>query len=132
LAPLTENANPALINLLTALPHIYGAIAFYFAASYSKKHRIRLKPTLLGLPIMVTGLIIVVHRVADHGTIGLNVLVTFKWFDRLPRDQRGYLRVNELEESSSVKSRPTLRETQCDEKLVRSWAFTSAALMQIL
>jgi len=78
LAPLTENANPALINLLTALPHICGAIAFYFAASYSKKHRIRLKPTLLGLPIIVTGLIIVVYQVANYGIIGLNVPVTFK------------------------------------------------------
>ncbi|KAH7070715.1 major facilitator superfamily domain-containing protein [Paraphoma chrysanthemicola] len=60
LAPLTENSNPALVNLLTAPPHLCGAITLYFVARYSDKHRVRLGPVLFGLVIMVTGLIIVV------------------------------------------------------------------------
>ncbi|KAF1935587.1 MFS general substrate transporter [Clathrospora elynae] len=60
LAPLTKNANPALVNLLTAPPHLCGAVVLYFFASYSDKHRVRLQPILYGLLIMVTGLVLVV------------------------------------------------------------------------
>ena len=79
LAPLTKKANPALINLLTAPPHICGAIVLYFAASYSDKHRIRLKPILLGLFIMVTGLVIVVLLPSSWAIpryIALNILLS--------------------------------------------------------
>jgi MFS family permease len=60
LAPLTKRANPALVNLLTVPPHLCGAIVLYFFARYSDKHRIRLKPILSGLIIMVVGLVLVV------------------------------------------------------------------------
>jgi hypothetical protein len=60
LAPLTNKSNPALVNLMTAPPHIAGAMCLYGFASYSDKHRIRLMPILLGLAIMVTGLTAVV------------------------------------------------------------------------
>ncbi|KAJ4337796.1 hypothetical protein N0V95_008228 [Ascochyta clinopodiicola] len=61
LAPLTgHKASPALINLLTAPPHLCGAITLYLFASYSDKHRTRLRPILLGLLIMVLGLSLVV------------------------------------------------------------------------
>ncbi|KAI4906015.1 hypothetical protein J4E90_010974 [Alternaria incomplexa] len=79
LAPLTKKANPALINLLTAPPHICGAIVLYFAASYSDKHRIRLKPILLGLFIMVAGLVIVVLLPSSWAIpryIALNILLS--------------------------------------------------------
>jgi MFS family permease len=79
LAPLTKNANPALINLLTAPPHICGAVILYFAASYSDKHRIRLKPILLGLLIMVIGLVIVVLLPTSWAIpryIALNILLS--------------------------------------------------------
>jgi hypothetical protein len=79
LAPLTEDANPALINLLTAPPHICGAIVLYFAASYSDKHRIRLKPIMLGLLIMVAGLVLVVLLPSSWAVpryIALNILLS--------------------------------------------------------
>ena len=60
LAPLTNKSNPALVNLLTAPPHIAGAMCLYAFASYSDKHRIRLMPILLGFAIMVSGLTAVV------------------------------------------------------------------------
>lgn len=60
LAPLTNNSNPAFINLLTAPPHLCGAIVLFFAAQYSDKHRIRLGPVLFGLGIVVIGLTFVV------------------------------------------------------------------------
>ncbi|EAT77977.2 hypothetical protein SNOG_14785 [Parastagonospora nodorum SN15] len=60
LAPLTKKSNPALINLLTAPPHICGAIVLFCFAWYSDLHRIRLIPVLYGLAIMVAGLTIVV------------------------------------------------------------------------
>ncbi|KAI8936669.1 hypothetical protein NX059_007066 [Plenodomus lindquistii] len=60
LAPLLEDPDPALINLLTAPPHISGAIILFLAARYSDKHRIRLVPVLFALAIMVMGLISVV------------------------------------------------------------------------
>lgn len=60
LAPLTKNSNPALINLLTAPPHLCGAIVLFCFAWYSDLHRIRLIPVLYGLAIMVMGLTIVV------------------------------------------------------------------------
>jgi hypothetical protein len=61
LAPLTGNtASPSLINLLTAPPHLCGAVTLYLFASYSDRHRTRLRPILLGLGIMVTGLSLVV------------------------------------------------------------------------
>ena len=60
LAPLTNGASPALVNLLTAPPHLCGAVVLYLFAQYSDKHRIRLKPVLCGLIIMVIGLILVV------------------------------------------------------------------------
>lgn len=60
LAPLTEGANPALVNLLTTPPHLCGATTLYFFARWSDKHRIRLRPILCGLVIMLTGLILCV------------------------------------------------------------------------
>jgi MFS family permease len=69
LAPLIPNpdpsgsssgADPALVNLLTAPPYIFGAIALYLFASWSDKHRMRILPILCGLAIMVFGLILVV------------------------------------------------------------------------
>jgi MFS family permease len=60
LAPLTKNANPALVNLLTTPPHLCGAVVLYFFARYSDKHHIRLKPILVGLLIMIAGLVLVV------------------------------------------------------------------------
>lgn len=60
LAPLLQKPNPALINLLTAPPHICGAVVLFLAARYSDQHRIRLVPVLFGLTIMVIGLIMVV------------------------------------------------------------------------
>lgn len=60
LAPLTESPNPALVNLLTAPPYIFGAITLYLFASYSDRHRKRVIPVLAGLAIMVAGLILVV------------------------------------------------------------------------
>ncbi|KAF1843160.1 MFS general substrate transporter [Cucurbitaria berberidis CBS 394.84] len=59
LAPLTTKSNPALVNLLTAPPHLCGAITLFFFALYSDKHRIRLFPILSGLAIMAVGLITV-------------------------------------------------------------------------
>lgn len=60
LAPLTKQSNPALVNLLTAPPHLCGAVVLYLFARYSDKYRIRLVPVLYGLAIMVTGLTTVV------------------------------------------------------------------------
>jgi hypothetical protein len=60
LAPLTKGANPALVNLLTAPPHLCGAVTLYFFARYSDEHRIRLRPILSGLVIMVVGLMLAV------------------------------------------------------------------------
>ncbi|KAJ4361854.1 hypothetical protein N0V83_010795 [Neocucurbitaria cava] len=59
LAPLTKRSNPALVNLLTAPPHLCGAITLFFAARYSDKNRIRLVPVMSGLATMVVGLIFV-------------------------------------------------------------------------
>ncbi|CAO2653343.1 Nn.00g027540.m01.CDS01 [Neocucurbitaria sp. VM-36] len=59
LAPLTKRSNPALINLLTAPPHLCGAITLFFVARYSDKKRIRLIPIMSGLAIMVVGLTLV-------------------------------------------------------------------------
>ncbi|KAJ4360683.1 uncharacterized protein N0V89_001250 [Didymosphaeria variabile] len=67
LAPLIPNpdstnpdADPALVNLFTAPPYIFGAIILYLFASYSDHHRTRILPILCGLAIMVLGLILVV------------------------------------------------------------------------
>ncbi len=60
LAPLMEKTDPALTNLLTAPPHICGAITLYMFARYSDKYRIRLVPVLYGLAIMGAGLAIIV------------------------------------------------------------------------
>ncbi|KZM24792.1 uncharacterized protein EKO05_0003540 [Ascochyta rabiei] len=61
LAPLTgHKASPSLINLLTAPPHLCGAITLYLFASYSDEHHTRLRPILVGLLIMVLGLSLVV------------------------------------------------------------------------
>lgn len=60
LAPLTGKKNPALINLLSAPPHICGAVILYFVARYSDKHRTRLNPVLLGLVLVLVGLTLVV------------------------------------------------------------------------
>ncbi|KAF2449698.1 MFS general substrate transporter [Karstenula rhodostoma CBS 690.94] len=67
LAPLMPNsdssdsdADPALVNLLTAPPYVFGAITLYLFASWSDKHRTRILPVLCGLAIMVLGLILVV------------------------------------------------------------------------
>jgi MFS family permease len=58
--PSDSDADPALVNLLTAPPYIFGAIALYLFASWSDKHRTRILPILCGLAIMVLGLILVV------------------------------------------------------------------------
>lgn len=79
LAPLTKNANPALLNLLTAPPHLCGAITLFVVARYSDKHRIRLKPVLFGLVIMVTGLVLVVMlqmKWAIPRYLALNILIS--------------------------------------------------------
>ena len=79
LAPLTKDANPALVNLLTTPPHLCGAITLYVFATYSDKHRIRLKPILIGLFIMVVGLVIVVLLPASWAIpryLALNVLLS--------------------------------------------------------
>lgn len=80
LAPLTgHKASPSLINLLTAPPHICGAITLYLFASYSDRHRTRLRPILLGLCIMVTGLSLVVVLPSNWAVpryISLNILIS--------------------------------------------------------
>ena len=80
LAPLTGNtASPSLINLLTAPPHLCGAVVLYFFASYSDRNRTRLRPILLGLGIMVTGLSLVVVLPASQPVlryISLNILIS--------------------------------------------------------
>ncbi|KAF3006753.1 hypothetical protein E8E13_009942 [Curvularia kusanoi] len=80
LAPLTGNkASPSLLNLLTAPPHVCGAITLYLFASYSDRHRVRLRPVLLGLGIMVTGLILVVVLPTSWAVpryISLNILIS--------------------------------------------------------
>ncbi|KAF3036346.1 hypothetical protein E8E12_007562 [Didymella heteroderae] len=80
LAPLTGNkASPSLLNLLTAPPHVCGAITLYVFASYSDRHRTRLRPILVGLGIMVTGLTLVVvlpRAWAVPRYISLNVLIS--------------------------------------------------------
>ncbi|KAF1925496.1 MFS general substrate transporter [Didymella exigua CBS 183.55] len=61
LAPLTgHSASPSLVNLLTAPPHVCGAVTLFAFASYSDTTQQRLRPILLGLSIMATGLIFVV------------------------------------------------------------------------
>ncbi|KAF3047953.1 hypothetical protein E8E11_009153 [Didymella keratinophila] len=80
LAPLTGNkASPSLLNLLTAPPHICGAITLYVFASYSDKHRTRLRPILVGLGIMVMGLTLVVvlpRAWAVPRYVSLNILIS--------------------------------------------------------
>jgi hypothetical protein len=79
LAPLTNKSNPALINLLTAPPHLCGAVVLFFFARYSDLHRIRLLPVLYGLAIMVAGLTIVVvlpESWAIPRYLALNVLLS--------------------------------------------------------
>ncbi|KAF2738790.1 MFS general substrate transporter [Polyplosphaeria fusca] len=60
LAPLTDTPDPALVNLLTAPPYVCGAITLYLFASWSDKHRIRIKPILVGLALLLVGLSLVV------------------------------------------------------------------------
>ncbi|KAF1968265.1 MFS general substrate transporter [Bimuria novae-zelandiae CBS 107.79] len=67
LAPLLPSSteddaapDPALVNLLTAPPYVFGAVMLYIFASWSDKHRMRILPVLCGLAIMVLGLILVV------------------------------------------------------------------------
>ncbi|KAJ4989781.1 High-affinity nicotinic acid transporter 1 [Stagonosporopsis vannaccii] len=80
LAPLTgHKASPSLLNLLTAPPHICGAITLYLFASYSDRHRTRLRPILLGLGIMVTGLSLVVVLPTTWAVpryLSLNILIS--------------------------------------------------------
>jgi len=81
LAPLTEAPNPALVNLLTAPPYVFGAVTLYMFASYSDKRRKRIMPTLGGLAIMVLGLCVVValpttKTWAIPRYIALNVLLS--------------------------------------------------------
>ncbi|USP78679.1 hypothetical protein yc1106_05953 [Curvularia clavata] len=79
LAPLTENKDPALVNLLTAPPHLCGAVTLYVFATYSDKHRIRLIPVFIGLLIMVLGLVLVVLFPASWAIpryLALNVLLS--------------------------------------------------------
>ncbi|KAF9690968.1 hypothetical protein EKO04_010938 [Ascochyta lentis] len=80
LAPLTAHkASPSLINLLTAPPHLCGAITLYLFASYSDRHRTRLRPILLGLLIMAGGLSLVVALPTSWPIpryLALNVLIS--------------------------------------------------------
>ncbi|KAF2032413.1 MFS general substrate transporter [Setomelanomma holmii] len=79
LAPVTKNTNSALVNLLTAPPHLCGAVILYFVARYSDKHRVRIGPVLFGLAIMVTGLVIVVVLPTSWAIpryLSLNVLLS--------------------------------------------------------
>lgn len=55
-----EEPDPALVNLLTAPPYVFGAVMLYVFASWSDKHRVRILPILCGLAIMVLGLSLVV------------------------------------------------------------------------
>ncbi|KAF9741384.1 High-affinity nicotinic acid transporter 1 [Paraphaeosphaeria minitans] len=79
--PSNPEADPALVNLLTAPPYIFGAITLYLFASWSDKHRSRILPILCGLAIMVLGLILVVVLPTTAGWavpryIALNVLLS--------------------------------------------------------
>jgi hypothetical protein len=79
LGPLTKKSNPALINLLTAPPHLCGAIVLFFFARYSDMHRIRLTPVLSGLAIMVVGLTAVIVLPASWAVpryLALNMLLS--------------------------------------------------------
>jgi len=79
LAPLTKRKDPALINLLSAPPHVCGAVILYFVARYSDKHRIRLKPVFFGLFLVITGLTLVVVLPTSWAIpryIALNVLLS--------------------------------------------------------
>lgn len=79
LAPLTNEDNPALVNLLTAPPHFCGAVVLFFFARYSDMHRIRLIPVLYGLAIMVVGLTTVVILPSSWAVpryLALNVLLS--------------------------------------------------------
>ncbi|KAF2194956.1 MFS general substrate transporter [Zopfia rhizophila CBS 207.26] len=81
LAPLTKSPNPALVNLLTAPPYICGAITLYLFASYSDKHRLRIKPVLAGLVLLLVGLILVVLLPTSKGWaipryLALNILLS--------------------------------------------------------
>ncbi|KAF2125647.1 MFS general substrate transporter [Dothidotthia symphoricarpi CBS 119687] len=79
LAPLTQSPSPALTNLLTAPPHLCGAITLYLFAHHSDKHRTRLRPILHGLAITVTGLAAVVVLPTSWPVpryLALNVLVS--------------------------------------------------------
>ncbi|KAH7371687.1 major facilitator superfamily domain-containing protein [Pyrenochaeta sp. MPI-SDFR-AT-0127] len=79
LAPLTKKSNPALLNLLTAPPHLCGATTLFFFARYSDRHRIRLMPVLFGLAIMVVGLATVVAMPPSWAVpryLALNVLLS--------------------------------------------------------
>lgn len=88
LAPLMSHSNdsdhdadPALVNLLTAPPYIFGAITLYLFASWSDKHRLRILPVLCGLTIMVFGLTLVVALPTTAGWaipryIALNILLS--------------------------------------------------------
>jgi hypothetical protein len=80
LAPLSKSPNPALVNLMTAPPYICGAITLYLFASYSDMHRIRIKPILAGLALLLFGLTIVVLLPTTVGWtipryLALNVLL---------------------------------------------------------
>ncbi|KAF2824654.1 MFS general substrate transporter [Ophiobolus disseminans] len=79
LAPLTNKSNPALINLLSAPPHLCGAVTLFFVARYSDKYRIRLKPVLFGLMLVILGLTIVVLLPTSWAIpryLALNVLLS--------------------------------------------------------
>jgi len=79
LAPLTKRKDPALINLLSAPPHVCGAVILYFVARYSDKHRIRLKPVFFGLALVITGLTLVVVLPTSWAIpryIALNILLS--------------------------------------------------------
>lgn len=60
LAPLTQSGSAALVNLLCVPPYCCGAVLLYFFASYSDRHRSRIRPILTGLAILLIGLILVV------------------------------------------------------------------------
>lgn len=79
LAPLTNKSNPALLNLLTAPPHLCGATTLYLFARYSDKHRIRLMPIFFGLAIVVAGLVVVVALPSSWAVpryLALNILLS--------------------------------------------------------
>jgi len=56
----SEAENPGFVNLLSAPPFLLGAITLYFFSTYSDRNRIRLRPILVGLCMIVGGLVFMI------------------------------------------------------------------------